>query len=296
MTDRTELLEAALDSLPEGIALLGDQGEVMFWNRAAEAISGYASVELLTRPIPVGLEELLLDGTRYGNLQQDLKPQARQGSVVHARHKLGHNMQTIARMLILRDGLGSRIGTAVVFHPAANLDALPHGETDEDGVETSLEDIEERLVTEFEDCAHGGLPFGVLWITVDQAQDLRKTHGAGACVAMLEMMKRTLAQGLRPSEELGRWGNDEFLVIAHERTPEMLAAHAQGLAGLARTTNFRWWGDRISLTVSIGAAQADAVETLAQLLERAQKAMVSSIQAGGNHVTPAPGGNACLPS
>ena len=59
MTDRTELLEAALDSLPEGIALLGERGPVMFWNRAAEAITGYASADLLARPAPEPLEPLL---------------------------------------------------------------------------------------------------------------------------------------------------------------------------------------------------------------------------------------------
>ena len=102
--------------------------------------------------------------------------------------------------------------------------------------------------------------------------------------------------GLRPTEQMGRWGDDEFLVLSHERTAEMLAAHAQVLAGLARTTDFRWWGDRVSLTVSIGAAQADQDETLAQLLERAQAAMLTSIHAGGNHITLAPGRQACSPS
>jgi len=29
---------------------------------------------------------------------------------------------------------------------------------------------------------------------------------------------------------------------------------AQALAALARTADFRWWGDRLSITVSIGAA------------------------------------------
>jgi GGDEF domain-containing protein len=73
--------------------------------------------------------------------------------------------------------------------------------------------------------------------------------------------------------------------------------HAQALAGLARTADFRWWGDRISLTVSIGAAQAcqNQDEGLAQLLERAQKAMESSIHAGGNRITSAPGRQECLP-
>jgi diguanylate cyclase (GGDEF)-like protein len=177
------------------------------------------------------------------------------------------------------------------------LDALPHGETgDSERIEASQADLKDRLDTEFEDFAHGGLPFGVLWITIDQAPGLRKTHGAGACEAMFEKVERALAHGLRPAEQLGRWGDDEFLVLSHERTPEMLAVHAQALAGLARTAEFRWWGDRISLTVSIGAAQADLGEGLTRLLARAQQAMVSSVHAGGNHIALAPGGQACLPS
>jgi len=106
-------------------------------------------------------------------------------------------------------------------------------------------------------------------------------------------VERALSQGLRPAEYLGRWGEDEFLVISHERTSAMLAVHAQVLAGLARTADFRWWGDRVSLTVSIGAAQALITGTLADLLERAKAAMFSSYQAGGNRITAASEGDAC---
>ena len=114
--------------------------------------------------------------------------------------------------MALRDGLGERIGTAAVFHPAESLDALPHGVTGEnEAVVASQADIEDRLQIEFEDFERGGLPFGVLWISVDQAQGLRKTHGSSACEAMLEKVQHALAQGLRPAEEVGRWGEDEFL-------------------------------------------------------------------------------------
>ncbi len=52
------------------------------------------------------------------------------GSLVHVRHKVGpRSCRAMARILVLRDGMGARIGTAVVFHPAESLDALPHGET-----------------------------------------------------------------------------------------------------------------------------------------------------------------------
>src|SRR5208337_596676 len=99
------------------------------------------------------------------------------------------------------------------------LDALPHGDTSgSEEVGTSQTDLEERLTNEFEDFQRGGPALGVLWIGIDQAAELRKTHGVGACQAMITKVRHTLAQGLRPAEELGQWGDDEFLIIAHERT------------------------------------------------------------------------------
>jgi diguanylate cyclase (GGDEF)-like protein len=296
MTDRVELLEAALDSFPEGIALLDLENRVVLWNRAAEVMTGYASLNLVAQPIPGELKPLSMGSENRGEVVPGPWPPPGRGALVHARHKLGHDTQAIARNLVLRDGLGGRIGTAIIFHPAESLDALPHGESYEgSGVETSQTELEERLELAFNDFTQGAQPFGVLWITVDQAHVLRKSHGAGACQSMLEKVERVLTNGLRPSEAMGRWGDDEFLVLSHERTAEMLATHAQALAGLARTAEFRWWGDRVSLTVSIGAAQIHREESLAELLERAKKAMFSSLHAGGNHITSATGEDTCLP-
>ena len=295
MTDRTEVFEAALNSLSEGIALLGEEGGVIFWNQAAEAITGHAALDLLGRPAPGALKPLLERYAPCGDKKPD--PQPRRGFPVHAQHKLGHDVSAMARVLVLRDRLGGRIGSAVVFHPAESIDALPQGESGEgEGVEACQADLKERLETEFEDFTRGGQTFGVLWITVDQAHDLRKTHGSNACGTMIEKVQQALAKGLRPTEKLGRWGDDEFLVISHERSPEMLASHAQALAGLARTADFSWWGDRVSITVSIGAAQAEQAGTLADLLGRAKAAMLSSFHEGGNHIVSAPGGQPCSPS
>ncbi len=291
-----ELLESALDSLPEGIALLDKDGAVAFWNRAAQAITGYPNVDLLARPVPEFLEPLLC--IRMCGLFEDAETIASgRGTLVQTQHKLGHRVPAIVRPLVLRDGLGGRLGMAIVFHPVESLDALPLGEGGEgSGIEGSQVDLEDRLAALHEDLLRGGMPFGVLWIAVDQARELRRTHGAMACEAMLDKVERAMTNGLRPGEALGRWGEYELLVVSHERSPEMLEAHAQMLVGLARTADFRWWGDRISITVSIGAAQAVQGETLEQLLDRARDAMASSTDAGGNHIELAAGGHACLPS
>jgi PAS domain S-box-containing protein len=296
MTDRTELLEAALDSLPEGIALLNDECDVVFWNQAAESITGYPASEVVFKSVPETLKLLLRCRGSQDGAEDETGLEQEHGSLVCARHKLGHDLTAMARVIVLRDGRDSRIGTVILFHPAKSLDSLPHGACGSALAESSRLELEDRLQALYDDFTHAGLPFGVLWINVDQAHELLRTHGATACEAMLNKIRRSLSNGLRPGEDMGQWGDDDFLVLSHECTAEMLAAHAHLLAGLARTADFRWWGDRLSLTVSVGAAQALEGESLAQLLERAQGAMMSSIHSGGNRITAAPGDRSCLPS
>ena len=297
MADRAELAEAALDVYPGGLALLDGDDRVVFWNRAAELMTGYPGAEVVGRRLPDVLEALVKG--RDSELRRDPRsgPQPGRGSLVHVQHKLGRDVAAIARREVLRDSLGARIGTAAVFHSGEHFIALPHSDTsDGEEVRQSRAELKDRLANEYEMFVHEGVPLAVLWITVDQAHELRKTHGARACETMLEAVERTLANGLRPGEEVGRWGDDEFLVLSHDGCAEGLQGHARTLAGLARTAEFRWWGDRVSLTVSIGAAIADRDETLAELLERTQAAIRTGNDAGGSHVTLASRRQPCSPS
>lgn len=295
MADRRDLMEAALENYPEGIALMDADGQVVYWNRTAECISGFPSLDMVGRPLPWAVECLLEAG--HGSDAPDGRIRAEQGVLMHVQHKQGSDLTALVRTQALRDGLGIRIGSVVAFREAAKCDTLPHGpiasDSDAGAARARVEERVEEVVNGFK---RRGVPFGLLWITVDQAGELRKTHGAGACEAMLERMERTLTNRLRPGEEMGRWGDDEFLVISHETTGQLLAARAQMLAGLARTTDYRWWGDRVSLTVSIGAAHAERDEPLMELLKRAQASLHASMHAGGNQVTLSPGRRACSPS
>jgi diguanylate cyclase (GGDEF)-like protein len=295
MTLRNELLEAALELFPEGVALIGEDRHIVFWNRAAESITGYAAAELLAREAPDALEGLLGLNADCGSL---LPHHGAHGCLVHAQHKFGYQFAALVRPIVLRNSLGARIGSGQIFHAAEGLDNLPHGDAGSDvSLETSQAELEDRLLAAFDDLNVNCRPFAVFWITVDQAHDLRSTHGIGACEAMLRRLQHSLVNGLKPGEEIGRWGQDEFLVLTHEADLDMAAAHAQHLAGLARTTDFRWWGDRVTLTASVGVAQAlrNESQTLAVLLERARSAMQISLHAGGNRISVAPGRLECSP-
>lgn len=290
MTDRAHLLESALNALPEGLALVDTDGHLAFWNVAAEAITGRTAPETIGRNVREVLDALVVGGAAHWISHADAGSTGEHGGVVQLRHKLGVEFPVVARPLVLRDALGSRLGTGVLFHAVEKIDALPLGDGQRERSRTqSSTELENRLARMHEDFRHGDGPLGVMWVTVDQGPALRRSHGARACEAMLEQVEKTLASGLKPAEEIGRWSEQDFLILSHERSAVALTAHAQSLAGLARTTEFRWWGDRISLTVSVGAAQALEDESLCTLLERAEAAMLASMHAGGNQTTAARG-------
>lgn len=318
MGDRMEMLEATLDLMEEGIAVLDEQSRVVYWNRAASTLTGYTAQDLIRRPCPEDLFRVdqqhrnkviagaeaerkseFADGAGVSGLSftqpkaepsQTSDPLKQRLTLVAIQHKLGHAVPGMLRKAALRDGQGSSMGAILLFYPAEEVDALPCGESGEAvGIEASQAEMEDRLDAAHHQWATSGMPFGLLWITVDQARSLRKTHGRDACEWMLRALEDTLSRQMKPAETIGRWGDNEFLIIAHERTSELLTAHAQRLAGLARTVDFRWWGDRIGLTLSIGTSFAVEADTLPYLLDRARQAMRSSEYAGGNHVTEARG-------
>ncbi len=305
-----ELARAALDALEDGLVVIDAADCVVVWNRAAESISGYTRGQRVGRSCPENFYQLAAGhqessskrGTTgapgHGHFMTSTEaapwrdgeaknPQSMERAVlVEMRHAQGHVVPAMLKRIVLRDDFGGRLGELLSFYPAEDTDQLPHGETDGGaGVEQTQADMEDRLEEAFRAWETTQIPFGLMWVTVDQAAQLRKTHGRDASEAMLHEVEKALRRGLRPAEVLGRWGDNEFLVISHERTAELLIAHGQHLAGVGRTAEFRWWGDRIGLTLSIGVAQSGTGESLSALLKHAQKAMEASIFAGGNHVS-----------
>src|SRR5579863_1247354 len=106
MADRAELVEAALEVYREGLALLDCGDRVIFWNRAAETITGYPCAQVLGRQIPSPLEPLASCPVSESD---DKNYASARGAVVHAQHMRGHDLPVMVRRIMLRDGLGERI-------------------------------------------------------------------------------------------------------------------------------------------------------------------------------------------
>ena len=319
------LIHATLDAVEEAIVVLDAEGRIVVWNKAAELISGYRRADRIGHLLPedwlhqdevfvptgvhgssgkghfyTGSPSVAADrddadampphSLAFGTTHSFSMPMGNHAEDhairMHMRHAQGHSVPIMMRQQLLRDTLGARIGACLQFYPVEEMDRLPHGETgDSAQVSQAQDEIQDWLEETYRSAVSSTIPFGLLWMSVDQGKSLRRTHGMDATEEMMKAVERALRHGLRPSEMLGRWGECEFLVISHERTLQLLLNHAHQLTGLARTANFRWWGDRIGLTLSIGAVQWNEGATLAQMLEQAQSAMRASEFAGGNQVS-----------
>jgi len=290
----TELLDSTLDILEEGFAVLDRESRVVAWNPAATAATGFRRAEMLGRPLPDGFYELdpqamhAQDGIGF-RIDRPERPIS-----VKLRHHQGHTLPAMLRLTPLRDALGHRCGTVMRFHPTEEMDALPQGETYEDAdlnkhVDHNVCNLEERLQQAWHEWSDTGAPLGLLWMLVDQAEMLLKTHGRDASEAMLAIVERALSHALHPADILGRWGHHEFLVLCHERNAELLLLHGRHLCDLTHSADFRWWGDRVPLTISVGCAQAAIGVTLRTLMQRAQQAMEQARLAGGNTALPEAG-------
>jgi hypothetical protein len=160
MGDRVEMLAAALDLLEEGLAVLDERSNVVFWNRAEAELTGHLSQMMLSRPFPAELyrvdaRSLPRSGTGKAaavagwtsasadRVDEEFLPTPAQ---VTLRHRLGHVLPATLRRVPLRNGDGVWVGAALLFHAVEEVDALPHGECAEGvGVERGRAEMEEHL-------------------------------------------------------------------------------------------------------------------------------------------------------
>ena len=108
------------------------------------------------------------------------------------------------------------------------------------------------------------------------------THGLEAAEAILNVVAHTLRNGLGPLDFVGRWSDDQFLAVVANCGNGDLLSTAERLKQLAQSSEIRWWGDPLSVTVSVGGTVVRPGESVVPLLERAGNALKQAVAHGGN--------------
>jgi len=147
--------------------------------------------------------------------------------------------------------------------------------------------IEQAIDAELVAAQRYGASFGVLLFDVDHFKTINDTYGHGLGDEVLVALAGQVEDSLRGCDHLGRWGGEEFIVLARHAELSSLMGLAERLRALVATLNVN--GLNHPLTVSIGVATWQPEDSCKTLIARADQAMYRAKHAGRNRVETAQG-------
>lgn len=130
-----------------------------------------------------------------------------------------------------------------------------------------------------------GDPFSLLMIDLDNFKTINDSYGHPAGDRILKGVAMKIKASLRGSDFLARFGGDEYALILIKTDAAAAQEVAWKLCEEVRGSRFLLDDATLSMTLSIGVAEALETDTEESLLERADAALYRSKAAGRNGVS-----------
>ncbi|MCE5301034.1 MAG: GGDEF domain-containing protein [Spirochaetia bacterium] len=142
-----------------------------------------------------------------------------------------------------------------------------------------------------------GSPLSVIMFDVDRFKDINDTYGHGAGDEVLRGLAAVIRQNMGTINVAGRYGGDEFMIIAPLSGAATAMSMAEQLRRLINTSRFKYAGRLIKVTVSAGiASRTKRNGSCQRLLHAVDKALYTSKHSGRNSITGPSYVKACAPS
>lgn len=124
--------------------------------------------------------------------------------------------------------------------------------------------------------------FGLVILDIDHFKLINDTYGHHAGDLVLENLGKILIENSRASDTIGRWGGEEFMIIAPNLNEEYIESFANNLKTKIKEHRF---DDKYSITVSIGVSVYKPNENIEKTVARADEALYVSKNKGRDTVT-----------
>jgi len=287
-----------LDNLFDGVYFADTERRIMYWNKAAQRLTGYGPEEVLGRYCRDNILNHVDDqGTCLCQgtcpLGETIKSGRPTEVEVYLHHKDGHRVPVLVRTAPVFDRNGRITGAVEVFG-----DNSPRLEARERVKElerlalldhlTSLPNrryVESQLQARLAEIERFGWPFGALFVDIDHFKLVNDAHGHDTGDEVLRMVSRTLEASSRPFDLVGRWGGEEFLAIVRNVGAEALLRAAERYRRLIRESVLFREPEPIRVTVSIGGSLAFKTDTVETLIHRVDQCLYQSKCQGRDRVT-----------
>jgi diguanylate cyclase (GGDEF)-like protein/PAS domain S-box-containing protein len=293
----TAFQTSAVEHLHDGVYFVDAARRILYWNRAAERISGYAAADVVNRQCFDNILRHVNDeGTPLCHTACPLARTLADGQTREADvflfHQDGHRQPVSIRTAPVRNDGGDIVGAVEVFSDGAELQAA-RKKVDELSRIALIDELtgvgnrrhlEMNLRAKVDEASRYGSRFGLLFLDIDHFKRVNDEYGHAIGDAVLKMVAQTVNDASRIFDVVGRWGGEEFLIIAANVTATNLLVIAERFRSLIEQSALPVPGGELKVTVSIGALRARASVTVSSLVDEVDRLMYEAKEAGRNCV------------
>ena len=298
MRIRSDLAKKVMDGVHDGVYIMDRDRKILFWNRGAERITGFAADEAIgircrdNLLIHVDANGTSLCAEDLCPAHQSMQDGAEREAEVYLHHKDGHRLPITTRIFPLRDKKGEIVGAVEVFTDSRNIRELTErmAELEKMALLDQLTQVGNRRYADMQlryalnEMQRYEWPFAVFLLDIDKFKRVNDSYGHAIGDMALQMTARTLSGILRSSDVVSRWGGEEFLIII--RNPKgRLREIGDRMRFLIARSGIQTPKGMLSITVSIGATFARPDDTPEELVSRADRLMYRSKKDGRDRVT-----------
>ncbi|MBU2567115.1 diguanylate cyclase [Patescibacteria group bacterium] len=288
------------DQLFDGVYIVDRDRRIIYFNRAAEQITGFRRDEVVGTScwnnvlvhVDEGGRSLCSDG-RCPALRVITTGEVEETDLF-LQHRDGHRLPVRTRLVPMRDASGQITGAIEIFRDISSqiTDQDKIAELERLSLLDALTEIgnrrfaESQLRAKLDELERYGHRFGVLFCDIDRFKPYNDDFGHQVGDDVIQVVARTIAACVRPFDLVGRWGGDEFLAIITQVERWQLYAIAERLRAMVQSCRLPGEAQKqIGLTISVGATLARPDDDQASLLERADRLLYLSKRGGMNRVT-----------
>lgn len=286
-----------LNIICDGVYYIDADCRILFWNKAAENITGYNADEVVGELCSDGPLSFM-DEKGRSLCTDDCSPCAAILSGqpckqrVFVRHKNGHNVPIVVNTSPYYEN-DKIVGAIKVFSqesPAAYEDDLVEqlsGIAMHDAL-TGLPNrryLESFLNYKLEEYARFGKLFAILFADIDNFGSFNNRYGHDVGDAVLTSIAAGIKMSTRKSDLIGRWGGEEIVGIYSIIKPFDAPILAEKFRKLINNTKVPSKEGLLNVTVSAGITVIRPGDTAESVVERADMLMYKSKHAGKDQVS-----------
>ena len=145
-------------------------------------------------------------------------------------------------------------------------------------------DFLEKLDREIAAATRHGRSFVLAMVDVDDFKVVNDQHGHHVGDAVLVGLAGMLRESTRTVDYVSRWGGEEFVLLFPDTSLEGGRVIAEKIRRRIEERDWSFEGDRLAVTVTIGACAFDKTSDAMALLRRADDALYEGKAAGRNKV------------